>query len=150
MAYFPSEYKYHSIVEGIIEAKGLSHIDPSLITVISEDNAAPKKTIAKMRRIIPPYDLLTSKRFFLILYDKKINSLSEAQIQIIIYHELLHIDLDGVSLVDHDLVDFHRIVTEFGMGWANNHHLGKIVGSAIPELPIEEVSRDVPQPEADI
>lgn len=66
-----------------------------------------------------PYD------FLIIIYEPACVGLSDEQMEILMYHELLHIDVsekDGEPVYKtrpHDLQDFKELVREYGVDWVN-------------------------------
>lgn len=64
-----------------------------------------------------PYD------FTITLFTPNIERLTEKQIEIVIYHELLHVgvEFDGneeiYSIVPHDIEDFSAIIKRYGLNW---------------------------------
>lgn len=65
-----------------------------------------------------PYD------FLIVLYDPNIERLTEEQLRILMYHELLHVGMDEGSgepkymVNPHDVEDFRVILERYGMDWA--------------------------------
>lgn len=67
-----------------------------------------------------PYDYL------IVIYEPNISGFSTGQLQILIYHELLHIGEDGY-IRNHDVVDFYEILRPYGLGWERNMDMEEIV-----------------------
>lgn len=65
-----------------------------------------------------PYD------FLIVLYDQNIAGFTDEQIRILLYHELLHIDVsekDGepvYSVAPHDVEDFRAVIEQYGIDWS--------------------------------
>ena len=66
-----------------------------------------------------PYD------FLIVIYEPNCQGLTEDQMHILIYHELLHIGVeegrDGepkYSIVPHDAEEFREVIQMFGIDWA--------------------------------
>lgn len=65
-----------------------------------------------------PYD------FLIVIYSQNVHGMTEDQLRILMYHELLHVGMketkDGVTLVinPHDIEDFRTILGQFGLDWA--------------------------------
>lgn len=53
------------------------------------------------------------------IYTENIKGFSEEQVKVLMFHELLHIDIDGdkYGLKTHDLEDFKLIVDKYGTNW---------------------------------
>lgn len=75
--------------------------------------AADCRKVAEIYKDFCPYDYLIT------VYEPNIARKSEKQMEILMYHELLHIDHDG-KLRAHDIDDFKKIIDEYGTDWANS------------------------------
>lgn len=89
------------------------------------------KNIAKIRNITEPVSLVTPIRYIIAVYDGAMDwtRLNENQKQLVLLHELMHVDLDhefrhpdwdkqrAGRLVDHDLNDFRKLINKFGVNW---------------------------------
>lgn len=64
---------------------------------------------------------LTSYDFVITFYGHVVDDLPEAPLRILMYHELLHIGYDPETekrwLIPHDVEDFERIITRYGLYW---------------------------------
>ena len=61
-----------------------------------------------------PYD------FIIVFYDPNTEQMSEDQLDILMYHELLHIDMDPggkLKLRPHDVEEFIPIIDKYGLLW---------------------------------
>lgn len=62
--------------------------------------------------------------FLITVFDPNVADFTDAQIRILLYHELLHVGIDKASddekyyVVPHDLEDFKLIVDKFGTRWS--------------------------------
>ena len=71
----------------------------------------------ELYRDLLPYD------FLIVIYDNCIGDLIEEQLEILMYHELLHIGLDGkgvdakLTVTPHNLEDFREVVEQYGPDW---------------------------------
>lgn len=65
--------------------------------------------------------------FIITIYEPNVLDLTEEQLQILLYHELLHIGTDG-KLRQHSVQDFHQILYQYGLDWIENENLEPIVG----------------------
>lgn len=76
-----------------------------------------------------PYD------FTITVFLPNVERLTEKQLQILLYHELLHVgvDQDGneerYSIVPHDIEDFEAIILEYGLDWSSDEQTGEAEGS---------------------
>lgn len=66
--------------------------------------------------------------FIITLYEPNIIDLTDEQLQVLLYHELLHIGIDG-KLRQHTVQDFHQILYEHGLDWIEDgRSLEPIIG----------------------
>lgn len=63
--------------------------------------------------------------FLIVIYEPNTAGLSDEQLRILLYHELLHVGVeekDGEPvyiIAPHDVEDFGRIIRRYGMNWAD-------------------------------
>lgn len=57
--------------------------------------------------------------FTITIFEPNIIGWTDEQLRILIFHELLHVGVDGdrLFIVPHDLEDFRVIIDEFGVDW---------------------------------
>ena len=81
---------------------------------------------AKGKKILGLTELVTSKNkwaidydFTITIYTENIKELTDDQLAILVYHELLHVGVDGdkYSVKPHDLEDFKVIIDKYGAYW---------------------------------
>ena len=65
--------------------------------------------------------------FIITIYEPNVMDLTDGQLQMLLYHELLHIGEDG-RLRPHNVQDFHEIIGKHGIDWIDNDSLEEIVG----------------------
>lgn len=73
------------------------------------------KKVSPLQKIFCPFD------FLIIIYELNCEGLTEDQMKILIWHELLHIGIDENGdhyIVPHDIEEFFDIIKEHGMRWA--------------------------------
>jgi len=74
--------------------------------------------VKELYKCFIPYD------FLIVIYEPNVCRLSEDQLRILLYHELLHVDVEEKNgepvyrINPHDTEDFARILREYGFGWA--------------------------------
>ena len=70
-----------------------------------------------------PYD------FVITFYARNTEMLSQEQLQVVMLHELTHIDLTekGLRVKPHDIEDFKKILDEFGTNWSE-------YGAELPDI----------------
>lgn len=122
--------KYAGIAANLIETEPLlSHIraaEPDII-YLSSDN---KKTSCG-KAILGECEKTSSKNkwaipadFQIIIYEPNIEGMTEEQIEILIYHELLHIGITNNGgtpsyfINQHDVTEFKDIIDRFGTEWS--------------------------------
>lgn len=69
----------------------------------------------------------TDYDFIIVIYEPNISNFNDAQLQALLYHELLHIGED-YRIVKHDVNDFYSVLKEFGVDWQWDTNLKTIVG----------------------
>ncbi len=84
-----------------------------------DPKAAGKTVQGKCEKIADKYKWGIPADFTITLFEPNIEYMTEDQIRILIFHELLHLQVDGddVRIVGHDLEDFKEIIDRFGTEW---------------------------------
>lgn len=131
---------YETIAKEIIEKEPeLKYIKDSRVKIAFLDSDQSKKA-DKDKLVLGECEKVAAKNKWAISYDFTITlftpnlvGLSEAQIRIVLFHELLHVGIepgpDGDELYSvrkHDLEDFKLIIDRFGTDWASNKKLGSV------------------------
>lgn len=113
--------KYRDIAEEIVNRYSVAfgHIDVDSILFLSEDSKAPKK-YASIQIVKEPYTFITNYKFIMTVYEPNTIAMNDAQLNILIMHELMHVNDDFDGLVKHNLEDFSEIVSVYGLGWDTN------------------------------
>lgn len=76
--------------------------------------------VKEIYKVYVPYD------FLIIIYEPNVEGLSYEQLEIVMYHELLHVnvkDTDGEPQYDvnpHDIEDFRKVIDKYGLDWNQN------------------------------
>lgn len=117
--------KFQEIAEDlIIEREELKELRESDVTVILLDSDSAKKNkrekvLGQCEKVADKWKWAVPCDFTITLFKPNIIGLTEDQIKILIFHELLHIGIDGDKMFirDHDLKDFKVIIDEFGVNW---------------------------------
>lgn len=65
--------------------------------------------------------------FIITIYEPNVMDLTDGQLQVLLYHELLHIGEDG-KLRQHTVQDFHEIIYQYSLDWIEDDSLEPIVG----------------------
>ncbi len=131
---------YETIAKELIEKEPeLKYIKDSRVKIAFLDSDQSKK-VDKDKLVLGECEKVAAKNKWAISYDFTITlftpnlvGLSEAQIRIVLFHELLHVGIepgpDGDELYSvrkHDLEDFKLIIDRFGTDWASNKKLGSV------------------------
>ena len=119
---------WQEIADAIIEKFPISmgHIEIDKVLFLVETEKTPKK-YADCRKVSYPYDFLSDYKFIIIFYENNIQVMSEAQQNMLCFHELLHIDDDFNSIRKHDLEDFRVLVGKYGSNWDIDSNLPNIL-----------------------
>ena len=115
--------KYAKIGKFLIEqCEELKNLDGESIIYLS--STAEKKS--KKRKVLGECEKVQEKNkwaipcdFTITLFEPNLIGLTDDQVAIVVYHELLHIGTDGDSrwVKQHDLDDFKKVVERFGTDW---------------------------------
>lgn len=110
--------KYRDIAEQLVNKYGVAfgHIDVDSILFLAEDSKAPKK-YADIQIVKSPYTFITNYKFIMTVYEPNVIAMNEAQTNLLVMHELMHINDDFDGLVKHDLEDFSGMVSKYGINW---------------------------------
>ena len=89
-------------------------VDPSKILFLR--TAKKKGAFAYCQRIHGTYEMLTNKKFFIVVVSENFDNLkTEEQKQYVILHELMHchydVDTEKYGILKHTLEDFHPLIT---------------------------------------
>lgn len=63
------------------------------------------------------YEWCCDYDYMITVYENNMGYMSEHQIEILLEHELMHIDPSGKGTVPHDLEDFKKIIEKYGVDW---------------------------------
>lgn len=120
--------EYKDIASKIIDKYPLNfgHIEVEKVLFLKETEKSPKK-YADIRAVRPPYTFMTENKFIITFYEPVMDSLTSAQKIMVVYHELLHIDLDFNKVKGHNVEDFQEIISVFGSTWTIDDNLPNIL-----------------------
>ena len=123
---FGNEYK--DIAQKIINKypQNFGNFDINKIMFLRETSKSPNK-YAETRKVTSPYNFITSVKFIITIYEPCICQMTDAQLHLLILHELMHIDEDFDKLVKHDLEDFKVLVSKYGPAWDIDPNLEDIL-----------------------
>lgn len=118
-----SEYYTEMAAELIKEEEELAYLRNPPITIMYLESTHKKKSggglvygqcekVAEKNKWGIPAD------FTITIFQPNTEGMTEAQLKILLFHELLHIGRDYDSVTPHDLNDFKYIVARYGADWA--------------------------------
>lgn len=119
--------RYQTIAQKLInERKELEYIKHSNVQIIclSSDRAKKSGTgfvYGECEKVSPRYRWGIPYDFTITIFEPNVEGLSLEQIEILMFHELLHIGINGecYSVRKHDLEDFRTIIELYGTDWAD-------------------------------
>lgn len=86
---------------------------------------------AECHKVKPLYQAFIPYDFLIVFYEPNAMLMNDAQQEILMYHELLHIGMDDngyLKIRPHDVEDFRVILDEYGMDW-NVVEVGDMCGT---------------------
>ena len=118
--------EYQQIAQEVIEEfDELSYLRCGDIQIILLSSDAEKKKGSHLvfgvcEKIPDKYKWSIPCDFTVTIFDTNIAEFSDEQLRILIFHELLHVGVDGDRLYvrEHDLEDFKEIIDRFGTHWS--------------------------------
>lgn len=103
------------------ELASLRDADVTILCLSSEHEKKTKKKIVygQCEKIADKYKWGIPCDFTITIFEPNVIGFSDEQIKILIFHELLHVGVDGDKMFirPHDLEDFKTIIDEFGVDW---------------------------------
>ena len=123
---------YRAIAEELIQAEpALAYIKDSKVKITylesdqSKKDGKDKQVLGECEKVAAKNRWAISCDFTITLFKNNIIGMSAEQIKTLLFHELLHIDIDmgtdGEEVYNvrkHDLEDFKIIIDRFGTDWA--------------------------------
>ena len=76
--------------------------------------------VQEIQKLFCPYD------FLIVIYLPNITHLNRDQMKILLYHEMLHVDMSEKNgnpiyrVAPHDVQDFKAVIRQYGMQWAGD------------------------------
>ena len=122
---------YKKLAEELIETEAeLDYIEQSNVKIAYLESDQCKKkgdgiVHGECEKIPAKYRWAIPEDFSITLFFNNNIGLSEKQIKILLFHELLHIGIDYgengevYKIVPHDVEDFKLIINRFGLDWVN-------------------------------
>ena len=125
-----SEY-YTELAKQVIDTEErLEHLRMNDITIVYLESSHAKKS--KGMKVCGQCEKVQEKNkwgipadFTITIFAPNVMGMTEEQLKILLFHELLHIGMDHDSVTAHDLSDFKYIIDRFGVDWAEVKEPGK-------------------------
>lgn len=122
---------YKAIAEKLIEVEPeLAYIKDSSVKIIylesdlQKKNDKDKVVLGECEKVQAKNRWAIESDFTITLFEPNIMGMSEKQIEIVLFHELLHVGIgwgdsgEVYHVKKHDLEDFKYIIDRFGTDWA--------------------------------
>lgn len=89
--------------------------------------ASGKKILGQCEKVADKYKWGIPCDFTITVFEPNVEGLTEEQLRILLFHELLHVGIEFMSdgsekysVIEHDLEDFKLIIDRFGTDWSKN------------------------------
>ena len=120
-----SEY-YTDLAKKVIDMEpDLDYLKTAPVTIVYLESSHAKKGKGKL--ILGQCEKVQEKNkwgipadFTITIFEPNVAGMTEDQLKILLFHELLHIGRDYESTTPHDLEDFKIIIDRFGVDWAKH------------------------------
>ena len=108
------------LIDHVEELQHLTNETIIYLSSMAEKKSKKKKVLGECEKVQEKNKWAIPCDFTITLFEPNLTKLSDEQVAIVIYHELLHIGSDGTSrwIKPHDLNDFKSIIDRFGTDWA--------------------------------
>ncbi len=98
-------------------------VDPKEVMFLRTDSK--RKAFAYCKNVTDEYELLTEKKFFIVIVNKYFNLLkTDSEKRYVLLHEMKHLYFDGnkYKLLDHNLKEFKELLKnpEWNLLWVDN------------------------------
>lgn len=129
--YYQTE-EYNEMLERLLENKAdLEKINQHGISVGIISSTSKKKkndqlVRADCRKTAEFYKAFVPYDFLVTVYEPNCIDLTEEQMEILLYHELLHVGIEETAtgirtyMHGHDLEDFISIIDQYGVNWSSS------------------------------
>lgn len=118
--------RYCEIMMDLIDTEEeLNYIKEGDVTIIclssdsEKKNGRDKLVFGQCEKISDKYKWSVPCDFTITIFEPNIIGFTEEQLRILIFHELLHVGIDGDALYcrKHDYEDFECIIRRYGIDW---------------------------------
>ena len=88
-----------------------------------EKKRGGKYVLGECHLVPDPWTAWCPHDFAIVIYEPNIEGMSEDQLKILLYHELLHVDMDErngkpvYKIRPHDVEEFREIIDKYGIDW---------------------------------
>lgn len=110
------------------------HVEVNEVLFLRELETSPRALAKCYSFGDSPICFFTDVPFAIVVYDSKTDYMSPEQLTMLVLHEMMHIPTTGAKLVDHDVEDFHALLS-INLDWAKK-------GAEVPDLLEGENGRD--------
>ncbi len=130
MEYVKVSEEYSGIAEKVIDEHEDLHWIRNLkvrIGYLASDREKKKDgglVLGECIKVKPLYRPYVPHDFLIVIYETNTAGLTENQMEILMYHELLHIGIDEAgeelkyNINPHDVEDFRTVIDRYGIDWA--------------------------------
>ncbi len=124
--------EYAEIAQDLIDNEpDLAYIKDSQATIVyltseHEKRENGKPVLGQCEKIPDKYKWSVPCDFTITIFEPNVERLTEEQIRILLFHELLHIkiDVDGneekYGIHPHDVEEFRKIIDRYGVDWSDD------------------------------
>lgn len=126
---------YAEIGQELIESEDvlvdIANSQATIIYLSSEHKkvSSGKKILGQCEKVADKYKWGIPCDFTITIFEPNVEGLTDEQLRILIFHELLHVGIeynsDGTetySVLPHDLEDFKYIIDRYGTDWSKNEY----------------------------
>lgn len=117
------------LIESEPELEEIRYSEATIVYLSSEHEKTSdgKAVLGQCEKIQEKYKWAIPCDFTITLFEPNIEDLSDEQIRVVIFHELLHVGIrvnnetgeEDYYIKPHDVEDFRLLIDRFGIDWAN-------------------------------
>ena len=99
----------------------LADVQIAFLASDHEKKSSGKLVFGQCEKVADKYKWSIPFDFTITIFEPNVVAFTKKQLEILIFHELLHIGIDGEKFYTrpHDLEDFRVIIDKYGTGWAD-------------------------------
>ena len=116
-----------NLINTMPELAEIKNAQVSIAFLASEHKkkSSDKIIFGQCERVAEKYKWSIPFDFTITIFEPNVVYFSEKQLEILLFHELLHVGIDGDKFYvrPHDLEDFRVIIDRYGTGWADPDQL---------------------------